>query len=97
MSRLCSRSATFPRSTVRCGSLWRTSEGGHHDRLRILRYAKSSSAKNLATQFGLLAITYKKRPPEMLDTCLNVKSEDGFAAVFESVMYSSWPGIFAAR
>ncbi len=54
-------------------------------------------AKNLATQFGLIAITYKKRPPEMLDTCLNVKSEDGFAAVFESVMYSSWPGIFAAR
>src|SRR5713226_3752094 len=33
----------------------------------------------------------------MLDTYLNVKVEDGLAAVFETVMYSSWPGIFAAR
>ena len=25
-----------------------------------------------------------------------MRSEDGFAAVFESVMYLSWPGILAA-
>ena len=41
-------------------------------------------------------MTYEIRLPEMLDTAFIVKSEDGFAAVFESVISICWPAIFTA-
>ena len=63
----------------------------------FFRKPKVASARHFATRFGLFATLLPKQRPETLDTWCTVKPEDGLAAVFETVMYLSWPGIFAAR